>query len=90
MYVAQGSINIDGVTINQYDMAILGGRPGLTITASEEARIAIIGGEPVGDRFMYWNFVSSRKERIQQAKQQWQDGEFPKVTGDEDEFIPLP
>ena len=49
-----------------------------------------IGGENVGPRFIDWNFISSRKERIEQAKQDWQAGRFAKVVGDEDEFIPYP
>lgn len=48
------------------------------------------GGAPVGDRIIEWNFVSSRKERIEQAKRDWVEGRFPKVPGDEVEFIPLP
>jgi redox-sensitive bicupin YhaK (pirin superfamily) len=56
----------------------------------EESRIAIIGGEKMGRRYIEWNFVSSRQERIEQAKQDWKAGRFPKVPGDEDEFIPLP
>jgi hypothetical protein len=49
----------------------------------------IIGGAPVGDRTKYWNFVSSRSARIEQAKRDWQDRRFPAVPG-ETEFIPLP
>ncbi len=54
------------------------------------ARIALLGGEPVGARHLYWNFVSSSLERIEQAKRDWREGRFPKVPGDDREFIPLP
>ena len=54
------------------------------------ARVALIGGEPLGERHIYWNFVSSSRERIEQAKRDWRAGRFPRVPGDEREFIPLP
>ena len=51
----------------------------------------LIGGAPIdGKRHIWWNFVSSSKQRIEQAKQEWRDGRFPKVPGDDIEFIPLP
>lgn len=62
----------------------------LTVTATQESRIVVIGGEPLGERHIYWNFASSRKERIEKAKRDWREGRFAKVKGDEIEFIPLP
>ena len=50
----------------------------------------LLGGESVGPRHMWWNFVSSRKERIEQAKEDWKAGKFGLVPGDDKEFIPLP
>lgn len=50
----------------------------------------LIGGKRLGERLVDWNFVSSRRERIEQAKRDWRAGRFPKVPGDELEFIPLP
>ncbi len=51
----------------------------------------LFGGAPLdGERHIYWNFVSSSPERIERAKRDWQEGRFPRVTGDETEFIPLP
>ena len=50
----------------------------------------MIGGETLGERFIEWNFVSSDRERIRQAKLDWANQRFPKVVGDEQEFIPLP
>ncbi len=62
---------------------------GLALRAAEASRVMIIGGEPLGERHIYWNFVSSSRERIEQAKADWREGRFGQVPGD-DEFIPLP
>ncbi len=59
--------------------------------AETDARVMLLGGAPLdGERFIFWNFVSSSKERIERAKADWREGRFPKVVGDESEFIPLP
>lgn len=71
-------------------MTIFSNQSGIVVKATQASRIALIGGEPLGRRFIEWNFVSSRKERIAKAKQDWQEGRFAKVPGDEEEFIPLP
>ena len=60
------------------------------ITAASDTHLIFIGGEHFTQRFIEWNFVSSRKERIAQAKEDWNAKRFPLVTGDEEEFIPLP
>ncbi len=68
-------------------------KPGdtVTITAATDTHFVIVGGAPMdGPRHIWWNFVSSRKERIEQAKAEWKAGHFGKVPGDEIEFIPLP
>lgn len=90
VYVASGSLKAKETAIPQHSMAIFGSQPGIEITADEESRIAVIGGEPFAPRFMEWNFVSSREDRLEQAKADWKAGRFPLVPGDEDEFIPLP
>ncbi|HTN35220.1 MAG TPA: pirin-like C-terminal cupin domain-containing protein, partial [Marinobacter sp.] len=64
--------------------------PDIVLTATRDSRIAIIGGQHLGTRYMEWNFVSSRRERIEQAKSDWKAQAFPKVAGDEDDFIPFP
>ena len=68
-----------------------GATPRLEVDAAAEgaARIALVGGAPLGHRFIVWNFVSSRKERIVQAQADWQAQRFERVPG-ETEFIPLP
>jgi redox-sensitive bicupin YhaK (pirin superfamily) len=65
--------------------------PGRTIciSADRDARCVVVGGEPIGQRHKWWNFVSSRPERIEQAKRDWQGGRFDPVPG-ETERIPLP
>ena len=90
IYVAKGSLKIKDSLIPQYAMVTLSAADGVTIEATAESRVALIGGEKIGQRYIDWNFISSRKERIEQARQDWSAGRFPKVVGDEDEFIPLP
>ena len=68
-------------------------RPGdrLAIKAVTPASLMLLGGEPMdGPRHIWWNFVSSSKERIDAAREDWKSGRFDKVFGDEEEFIPLP
>jgi redox-sensitive bicupin YhaK (pirin superfamily) len=91
IYVLSGSLDCDGETIGERALAIFkpGGAP--SVRAETPARILLLGGAPPdGPRYIEWNFVSSSRERIELAKQQWQAGEFPKVPGDEIELIPLP
>ena len=89
IYMAGGHIQIGDQTCEQYTLTVL--NPGEhLITTKDHARFAVIGGEPLGDRHIRWNFVSSSKDRIERAEQDWRNGKFPKVPGDEDDFIPLP
>jgi redox-sensitive bicupin YhaK (pirin superfamily) len=63
----------------------------ITVRALSEARVVLVGGATMdGPRHIWWNFVSSRKERIEQAKADWKNKRFDTVPGDEAEFIPLP
>lgn len=90
VYVVSGTLKAQDTELPSHSMTIFANRPGIAVTATEPSRIAVIGGEPLGRRFIEWNFVSSRKARIEQAKRDWTDGRFAKVPGDEKEFIPLP
>lgn len=90
IYVVEGELELEDASIPQYSMAVLSSKPGLRVRARQTSRIALIGGENLGHRHIWWNFVSSRKERIEQAKQDWRAGRFAKVPGDSEEFIPLP
>jgi len=91
LYVIDGSIDISGDTFEPGRLLVF--KPGdkVTITAASDTHFVIVGGAPMdGPRHIWWNFVSSRKERIEQAKAEWAAGHFGKVPGDEIEFIPLP
>ena len=81
---------MNGSELAAHSLASLSSEGGIAITARQDALVALIGGESVGSRFMEWNFVSSRKERIAQAREDWQNGAFPVVPGDEKEWISLP
>jgi redox-sensitive bicupin YhaK (pirin superfamily) len=90
LYPVQGELAIDGQALDAQAMAVLQpGEPAI-ITAEGPARFVVIGGEPLdGPRHMWWNFVSSRKERIIQASADWEAQRMGQVPG-EHEFIPLP
>jgi hypothetical protein len=90
VYLASGRLRLNATEINASELAVLQAREPVEVQALETSRFALIGGEKLGERFIEWNFVSSRKARIEQAKNDWRAGEYPKVPGDEDEFIPLP
>ncbi len=63
----------------------------VVLRATDDARIVLIGGTPIdGERHIWWNYVSSSKARIEQAKHDWREGRFPRIPGDDVEFIPLP
>jgi redox-sensitive bicupin YhaK (pirin superfamily) len=89
-YVAEGAIECDGKMFDAGHLLVF--RPGASasVTAAAKARVLLLGGEPLdGPRFLWWNFVSSRKERIAQAADDWRAGRFAAIPG-ETEFIPLP
>jgi redox-sensitive bicupin YhaK (pirin superfamily) len=88
-YVVSGSIRIDGQSYGEGVMAIGVADTAMTLTAEEESRVMVVGGESLGERHIYWNFVSSSKDRIEQAKSDWRERKFGEVPGDA-EFIPLP
>jgi len=90
LYVAEGALYAAGIEVPEHAMAILADDPDVVVTAAAPSRIALIGGDPVGQRFIDWNFVSSRRERIEQARADWRERRFPLVPGDEHDFIPLP
>ena len=91
VYVLTGALSHSGEPLEMRSLAIFkaGGAP--TVRAEADSRVLLLGGAPPdGPRHIEWNFVSSSLERIAQAKRDWQAGLFPKVPGDEVEFIPLP
>ncbi len=88
-YVVEGRLGIDGQEFDPGSMAVFRAGSKARITALTDCRVMVIGGETMGKRHIWWNFVSTSKERIEQAKADWRDQRFGKVAGD-DEFIPLP
>ena len=86
-----GEASLDGHPLELYALVLL--KPGATMTLSSDrgGKVMLLGGEAFAThRYVYWNFVSSSRERIEQAKEDWRSGRFPLVPGDEEEFIPLP
>jgi redox-sensitive bicupin YhaK (pirin superfamily) len=91
IYVIDGTLDISGDTFEAGRLLVFKPGDAATITAATDTHFVIVGGAPMdGPRHIWWNFVSSRKERIEQAKAEWKTGHFGKVPGDEIEFIPLP
>ena len=89
-YVAAGVVEIDGQRITQGKMLVFAPGEAVGFEAVTPAIVMLIGGEPVGERFIEWNFVSSSKERIEEAKADWRAGKFPLPPTDNSEWIPLP
>jgi redox-sensitive bicupin YhaK (pirin superfamily) len=89
-YVARGSIEVEGTRYRPGQMLVFTAGAAPTLRALEASRVMLLGGEPLGPRHIWWNFVSSRPERIEQAKADWLAGRIALPTLDHDEFIPLP
>lgn len=89
IYVVSGQVEIGGRELATGNMGVLRSGASGSVRATMPARLIILGGEPIGHREIWWNFVASSRERIEQAKQDWLQSGFDPVPGD-DEFIPLP
>jgi redox-sensitive bicupin YhaK (pirin superfamily) len=89
VYVVSGRVDVGGTTCGEGTLAVLRDDAKVLVRAQNAARFVVVGGAPVGPRHIWWNFVSSSAERIEQAKRDWVAGTIGKVPGD-DEFIPLP
>jgi redox-sensitive bicupin YhaK (pirin superfamily) len=91
LYLVDGVIEIDGRAVSGPQLLIFAPGAALRVRAQTPARLIMLGGEPLdGPRHIWWNFVSSRPERIEEAKAAWAEARFPTVPGDEAERIPLP
>jgi len=89
LYVASGEAEVDGRRFGAGAMVVLG--PAASgARATQRSTLMILGGEPVGERFLYWNFVSSSTERLAQAAEDWKAGRMKLPDADDGEYIPLP
>ena len=91
LYLAEGEASLDGIGLEPTTLYVL--RPGIsaTLRSAGGGRVMLCGGAPLdGPRHVFWNFVSSRRDRINQAKEDWRAGRFTLPPDDRDEFIPLP
>jgi redox-sensitive bicupin YhaK (pirin superfamily) len=89
-YVARGSVEVDGQTFRTGQMIVFAQGETGVVKAAEPAIVMVLGGDPVGERFIEWNFVASSRERIEQAKADWRAGRMKLPVGDDQESIPLP
>lgn len=89
LYIAEGAVEMDGARYEAGKMLVLG-QGASSVQAAEQSKVMILGGEPVGERFIYWNFVSSSKDRLAQAAEDWKAGRMKLPDADNEEFIPLP
>lgn len=89
-YIVAGRAEINGVIHTAGKMLVFTAGVDPMIKATEKTILMLLGGEPLGERFIWWNFVSSSKERIEQAKADWKEGRIILPPGDNHEFIPLP
>ena len=89
VYIVSGSLSAGETALPQHTMTVFDRTPGIELTAREPSRLVIIGGTPLGKRTVWWNLAATRKELIEQTKDDWRNGRFPRIPG-ETEFIPLP
>ncbi len=91
LYLVSGALNIGGTDVAALSLPVFGKGETVKVTAANDSHFMLLGGEPFGEpRYIDWNFVATSKERLQQAKEDWRHGRFPKIPGDDAEFIPLP
>ena len=89
--VAMGDARLDDEALDRYSLYILKPGQAMTLRADSDARVMLLGGEAfTTPRHLWWNFVSSSRDRINEAKHDWKNRKFPLVPGDTEEFIPLP
>jgi redox-sensitive bicupin YhaK (pirin superfamily) len=90
IYVAKGSVEVSGKIYTPGQLLVFNKGVDPVIFAHESSTLMLLGGEPLGERFIWWNFVSSRKERIEEAKADWKEGRIILPPSDNHEFVPLP
>lgn len=89
VYVIDGAVSVNDKPCNAHSMAIAEENGALKLVAEKDCHAVVLGGKPLGKRIVWWNLVSTSRERIEQAKKDWKEGNFDSIPG-ETEFIPLP
>jgi redox-sensitive bicupin YhaK (pirin superfamily) len=89
-YIAAGSVEVEGRTFEAGRLLVFGSGQPIVFTCMTPAVVMLLGGEPIGERFIEWNFVSSSRARIEQAKADWREGRLKLPVHDDVEFVPLP
>lgn len=90
IYITKGVVEVSGRTYPEGQMLVFNQGSDPFILAKENSTLMLLGGEPLGERFIWWNFVSSTKERIEQAKADWENGRIMLPPNDNKVFVPLP
>jgi len=90
VYIISGSLDCRGAPIEAGTLAVFNEDAAVELTASRHTRLVMLGGDPITERYLDWNFVASTRERIEQAKDDWRNGRFPIIADDAQEYIPLP
>jgi redox-sensitive bicupin YhaK (pirin superfamily) len=90
IYIARGKVEVAGRIYSEGQMLVFNKGTDPMLIANENSTLMFLGGEPLGERFIWWNFVSSRKERIEQAKADWENGRIVLPPNDNKVFVPLP
>ena len=89
-YIVAGTVDVDGQTYNAGQLLVFAPGAPILFSAPTPSVVMLLGGEPIGERYVEWNFVSSSRERIEQAKADWRAGRMKLPVHDDREFIPLP
>lgn len=90
VYIVKGTVEVNGISYPEGKLLVFSKGVDPLIIAKEKTTLMLLGGEHLGERYIWWNFVSSRKERIEQAKEDWLQGRIILPPTDNQEFIPLP
>ncbi len=90
IYIVRGEVEVAGRTYSSGQMLVFSKGSNPVVISKGITKLMLLGGEPLGERFIWWNFVSSRKERIEQAKADWKEGRIILPPNDNDDFVPLP
>ncbi len=89
-YIVKGNVEVNGIIFEAGKMLVFEKSDRPVIISKDHTTLLMLGGEPLGERHIWWNFVSSRKERIEQAKEDWKQGRIILPPNDNKEFVPLP